>query len=137
MIEIKNIFAGWLTFEIHYGKINQLFTVSYLNDFRDDINYLLGVNMDDEKDDYSYKYAGEIESRAIFLDGEGTLLKLSAMKYEFDNEIAITWWLDDNIPVVMVYNYSEFVENWLKEMQKNEDSYKKYFLIDFEEDDDE
>ena len=36
MIEIKNIYAGWLTFEFHYGEVSQLFTVSYLNDFRDD-----------------------------------------------------------------------------------------------------
>ena len=55
MIEIKNIYAGWLTFEFHYGEVSQLFTVSYLNDFRDDMDYLLGINRNGEHKEYIYK----------------------------------------------------------------------------------
>lgn len=125
MIEIKNIFAGWLTFKLNYGEVSQLFTVSYLNDFRDDINYLLGIG-----EGYEYDYEdSNIISRGILLDGEGTILKLSILKYEFDNEILVSWWLNDDIPVSMVYDYNKFVEDWKKEMDKYKDKYEIEFLI--------
>ena len=125
MIEIKNIFAGWLTFKLNYGEVSQLFTVSYLNDFRDDINYLLGIG-----EGYEYGYEdSNIISRGVLLDGEGTILKLSILKYEFDNEILVSWWLNDDIPVSMVYDYDKFVENWNKEIDKYKDKYETEFLI--------
>ena len=118
MIEIKNIYAGWLTFEFHYGEVSQLFTVSYLNDFRDDMDYLLGINRNGEHKEYIYKYQNGMESRAIMLDGEDTALKLSIMKDEFEEQIVITWWLNDDIPVSMVFNYEELIKNWLEEINK-------------------
>ena len=133
MIEIKNIYAGWLTFEFHYGEVSQLFTVSYLNDFRDDMDYLLGINRNGEHKEYIYKYQNGMESRAITLDGEGTILKLSIMKEEFEEQIVITWWLNDDIPVSMVFGYSSFVESYLKEMDRiGEENYKKDFLMEYE-----
>ena len=129
MIEIKNIYAGWLTFELHYGMVSQLFTVSYLNDFRDDINYLLGVG--NEK--YFYKYKNEMEIRAIMLDGEGSILKLSIMKNEFEDEAVITWWLNDDVPVVMVFDYHKLVNDWIKEMDKHKDIYDREYLIDYDD----
>lgn len=130
MIEIKNIYAGWLTFEFHYGEVSQLFTVSYLNDFRDDMNYLLGINRNGEHKEYIYKYQNGMESRAIMLDGEGTTLKLSIMKDEFEENIVITWWLNDDIPVSMVFNYEELIKNWLEEINKYIGVYEKEYLME-------
>lgn len=130
MIEIKNIYAGWLTFEFHYGEVSQLFTVSYLNDFRDDIDYLLGINRNGEHKEYIYKYQNGMESRAIMLDGEGTTLKLSIMKDEFEEQIVITWWLNDDIPVSMVFNYEELIKNWLEEINKYIGIYEKEYLME-------
>ena len=129
MIEIKNIYAGWLTFEFHYGEVSQLFTVSYLNDFRDDMDYLLGINRNGEHKEYIYKYQNGMESRAIMLDGEGTALKLSIMKDEFEENIVITWWLNDDIPVSMVFNYEELIKNWLEEINKYIGIYEKEYLM--------
>ena len=130
MIEIKNIYAGWLTFEFHYGEVSQLFTVSYLNDFRDDMDYLLGINRNGEHKEYIYKYQNGMESRAIMLDGEGTALKLSIMKDEFEENIVITWWLNDDIPVSMVFNYEELIKNWLEETNKYIGIYEKEYLME-------
>lgn len=130
MIEIKNIYAGWLTFEFHYGEVSQLFTVSYLNDFRDDMDYLLGINRNGEHKEYIYKYQNGMESRAIMLDGEGTTLKLSIMKDEFEENIVITWWLNDDIPVSMVFNYEELIKNWLEEINKYIGVYEKEYLME-------
>ena len=130
MIEIKNIYAGWLTFEFHYGEVSQLFTVSYLNDFRDDMDYLLGINRNGEHKEYIYKYQNGMESRAIMLDGEGTALKLSIMKDEFEENIVITWWLNDDIPVSMVFNYEELIKNWLEEINKYIGIYEKEYLME-------
>ena len=130
MIEIKNIYAGWLTFEFHYGEVSQLFTVSYLNDFRDDMDYLLGINRNGEHKEYIYKYQNGMESRAIMLDGEGTALKLSIMKDEFEENIVITWWLNDDIPVSMVFNYEELIKNWLEEINKYIGVYEKEYLME-------
>ena len=130
MIEIKNIYAGWLTFEFHYGEVSQLFTVSYLNDFRDDMDYLLGINRNGEHKEYIYKYQNGIESRAIMLDGEDTALKLSIMKDEFEEQIVITWWLNDDIPVSMVFNYEELIKNWLEEINKYIGIYEKEYLME-------
>ena len=130
MIEIKNIYAGWLTFEFHYGEVSQLFTVSYLNDFRDDMDYLLGINRNGEHKEYIYKYQNGMESRAIMLDGEGTALKLSIMKDEFEENIVITWWLNDDIPVSMVFNYEELIKNWLEEINKDIRIYEKEYLME-------
>ena len=130
MIEIKNIYAGWLTFEFHYGEVSQLFTVSYLNDFRDDMDYLLGINRNGEHKEYIYKYQNGMESRAIMLDGEGTTLKLSIMKDEFEENIVITWWLNDDIPVSMVFNYEELIKNWLEETNKYIGIYEKEYLME-------
>ena len=130
MIEIKNIYAGWLTFEFHYGEVSQLFTVSYLNDFRDDMDYLLGINRNGEHKEYIYKYQNGMESRAIMLDGEGTALKLSIMKDEFEENIVITWWLNDDIPVSMVFNYEELIKNWIEEINKYIGIYEKEYLME-------
>lgn len=130
MIEIKNIYAGWLTFEFHYGEVSQLFTVSYLNDFRDDMDYLLGINRNGEHKEYIYKYQNGMESRAIMLDGEGTTLKLSIMKDEFEENIVITWWLNDDIPVSMVFNYEELIKNWIEEINKYIGIYEKEYLME-------
>lgn len=130
MIEIKNIYAGWLTFEFHYGEVSQLFTVSYLNDFRDDMDYLLGINRNGEHKEYIYKYQNGMESRAIMLDGEDTALKLSIMKDEFEEQIVITWWLNDDIPVSMVFNYEELIKNWLEEINKYIGIYEKEYLME-------
>lgn len=130
MIEIKNIYAGWLTFEFHYGEVSQLFTVSYLNDFRDDMDYLLGINRNGEHKEYIYKYQNGMESRAIMLDGEGATLKLSIMKDEFEENIVITWWLNDDIPVSMVFNYEELIKNWLEEINKYIGIYEKEYLME-------
>ena len=130
MIEIQNIYAGWLTFEFHYGEVSQLFTVSYLNDFRDDMDYLLGINRNGEHKEYIYKYQNGMESRAIMLDGEGTALKLSIMKDEFEENIVITWWLNDDIPVSMVFNYEELIKNWLEEINKYIGIYEKEYLME-------
>ena len=130
MIEIKNIYAGWLTFEFHYGEVSQLFTVSYLNDFRDDMDYLLGINRNGEHKEYIYKYQNVMYSRAIMLDGEDTALKLSIMKDEFEENIVITWWLNDDIPVSMVFNYEELIKNWLEEINKYIGIYEKEYLME-------
>lgn len=130
MIEIKNIYAGWLTFEFHYGEVSQLFTVSYLNDFRDDMDYLLGINRNGEHKEYIYKYQNGMESRAIMLDGEGTTLKLSIMKDEFEEQIVIIWWLNDDIPVSMVFNYEELIKNWIEEINKYIGIYEKEYLME-------
>ena len=130
MIEIKNIYAGWLTFEFHYGEVSQLFTVSYLSDFRDDMDYLLGINRNGEHKEYIYKYQNGMESRAIMLDGEDTALKLSIMKDEFEENIVITWWLNDDIPVSMVFNYEELIKNWLEEINKYIGIYEKEYLME-------
>lgn len=130
MIEIKNIYAGWLTFEFHYGEVSQLFTVSYLNDFRDDMDYLLGINRNGEHKEYIYKYQNGMGSRAIMLDGEGTALKLSIMKDEFEENVVITWWLNDDIPVSMVFNYEELIKNWLEETNKYIGIYEKEYLME-------
>lgn len=135
MIEIKNIFAGWLTFELHYGEISELFTVSYLDDFRDSINYLLGINRNGENPEYIYSYKWGMEGRSIILDGEGTELKLSISKNEFEDNFCLTWWLNNDIPVSMVFSYQEFVEAWIKEINKYEESYEKDFLMDYEDED--
>lgn len=133
MIEIKNIHAGWLTFEFHYGEVSQLFTVSYLNDFRDDMDYLLGINRNGEHKEYIYKYQiYGMESRAIMLDGEGTALKLSIMKDEFEEQIVITWWLNDDIPVSMVFNYEELIKSWLEEINKYIGIYEKEYLMEYD-----
>ena len=123
-------YAGWLTFEFHYGEVSQLFTVSYLNDFRDDMDYLLGINRNGEHKEYIYKYQNGMESRAIMLDGEGTTLKLSIMKDEFEENIVITWWLNDDIPVSMVFNYEELIKNWLEEINKYIGVYEKEYLME-------
>ena len=130
MIEIKNIYAGWLTFEFHYGEVSQLFTVSYLNDFRDDMDYLLGINRNGEHKEYIYKYQNGMESRAIMLDGEDTALKLSILKDECEENIVITWWLNDDIPVSMVFNYEELIKNWLEEINKYIGIYEKEYLME-------
>ncbi len=125
MIEIKNIWAGWLTFQLNYGNLASKFTVSYLDDFRAEMNYLLGINKK-----YDYKYG--IESRAITLDGEGTLLKLSILKTEYEDDLTLVWWLDDEIPVCMVFDYDSFVKSYLKEMCRVEETYKKEFLMNYD-----
>lgn len=133
MIEITNVWAGWLTFQIHYGDLTHQFTVSYLDDFKEEINYLLGINENDEHPEYLYNYKYGIESRAITLDGEGTLLKLSILKTEYEDYLTLVWWLNDEIPVCMVFDYSSFVESYLNEMNRiGEETYKKDFLMDYE-----
>ena len=104
MIEITNVWAGWLTFQIHYGDLTHQFTVSYLDDFKEELNYLLGINE-----------------------------KLSILKTEYEDYLTLVWWLNDEIPVCMVFDYSSFVESYLKEMNRiGEETYKKDFLMDYE-----
>lgn len=133
MIEIINIWAGWLTFQIHYGDLTHQFTVSYLDDFKEEINYLLGINNNGEHSEYLYNYKYGVESRAITLDGEGTLLKLSILKTEYEDYLTLVWWLNDEVPVCMVFDYSSFVKSYIKEMDRiGEETYKKDFLMDYE-----
>lgn len=134
MIEITNVWAGWLTFQIHYGNLTHQFTVSYLDDFKEEINYLLGINENDEHPEYLYNYKYGVESRAITLDGEGTLLKLSVLKTEYEDYLTLVWWLNDEIPVCMVFDYYGFIESYLKEMDRiGKETYKKDFLMDYDE----
>ena len=93
----------------------------------------MGINENDEHPEYLYNYKYGIESRAITLDGEGTLLKLSILKTEYEDYLTLVWWLNDEIPVCMVFDYSSFVESYLKEMNRiGEETYKKDFLMDYE-----
>jgi len=93
----------------------------------------LGINENDEHPEYLYNYKYGVESRAITLDGEGTLLKLSILKTEYEDYLTLVWWLNDEIPVCMVFDYSSFVESYLNEMNRiGEETYKKDFLMDYE-----
>ena len=94
------------------------------------MDYLLGINRNGEHKEYIYKYQNGMESRAIMLDGEDTALKLSIMKDEFEENIVITWWLNDDIPVSMVFNYEELIKNWLEEINKYIGIYEKEYLME-------
>lgn len=137
MIEVTNIFAGWLTFQIHYGYTTLQFTDSYLDDFREEMDYLLGISRNGQNDEFIYDFQYGIISRAICLDGEGTLLKLSIIKYEYEDEIVLTWWLNDEIPVSMVFNYNQLIQSYCNEMNRVEQEYDEKFLMENEEEGDE
>jgi len=120
MIRVGKIEFGWLRFFLICGKERQSFCDSYLDDFIKEIDYLLGV----EK---PYIYETLAEARGIVLDGEGTELKLGILKHEFEDEVTITWWLDDEVPVTMVFDYQELVEDWKKEKERIKEDYEKNF----------
>ena len=67
----------------------------------------------------SYTYETLAEARGIVLDGEGTELKLGILKHEFEDDVVITWWLDDEAPITMVFDYKELVKNWEKEKERD------------------
>lgn len=121
--------AGWLSFGITDGINTNRFCVSYLCDFMDDIDYLLGCN------DKDYKYDNyEIENRSIYLDGEGTLLILSIIKHEYDDELTLVWRLNDETPRVMNFNYENLKSEWIKTRNEIKDDYKIHFLMNFDDD---
>lgn len=124
-IKIKSMSYGWLTFTMRTNDFELYFTDSYLDDFIDVMNYLLG------NDNYEYKYFDtEMISRAIELDGEGTILKLSIMKCEYEDDICLTWWLDDNTPITFIVNYEELLKDWQDEVSRVQERYKKDFLME-------
>ena len=118
MIKISEIKFGWLTLEINDFS----FIVSYLSDVIEDMNYLLGLS-----DEYTYRNG--TESRSIFLDGEGTILKLSIMKYEFEDEALFTWWQDDKSPNIFIINFKDFVNEWQKCIKEIEVDYYNEFVL--------
>lgn len=120
MIKVGKIEFGWLRFFLICGKERQSFCDSYLDDFVEEIDYLLGV-----KEPYTYETLAE--ARGIVLDGEGTELKLGILKHEFEDDVVITWWLDDEAPVTMVFDYKELVKNWEEEKGRIKDDYEKNF----------
>ena len=125
MIKIIDIFYGWLTFQIQRNK----FCVSYLDDFKYCMDYLLGIGEENQ-----YKYHWDIESRSITLDGEGTDLKLSITKYIYEDDFLLNWWVDDKQPVTMIFNYKDFIAQYQFEMnQIGEEVYKREFLMESED----
>ena len=52
------------------------------------------------------------------------------MKDEFEEQIVITWWLNDDIPVSMVFNYEELIKNWIEEINKYIGIYEKEYLME-------
>ena len=128
MIEIIEIWAGWFHFKIHHNHMESHFTVSYLDDFEEIMDYLLGIGEGNE-----YKYDYNIESRAITLDGEGTELKLSLTKREYEGIATLVWWLNDEPPVTLVIEFTKFKQSYIDEMNKNKDKYELDFLMNYDE----
>lgn len=124
MIKILDIYAGWLAFTIkrHY------FCVSYLDDFKYEMNYLLGIGENNIYEDNA------IIARAITLDGEGTELKLSITKHQYEDDFLLNWWIDDQRPITMIFDYKKFIKSYQEEMDKIKDIYKEKFLMEREED---
>lgn len=120
MFKVDDIFAGWITFEIG----DKMFTDSYLDDFKSEMDYLFGVSKE-------YDYNGDIEGRAIELDGEGSLLKLSITKGRYEDVFSIMWWLNDEPPLCMVFDYEAFTRYYKSEMDRVKEAYKKDFLINY------
>lgn len=134
MIEVNSMAYGWIHFVLKDNNSEMRFNVSYLSDFRDEIDYLLGTG---DKDHY-YDYDNlDMESRAVDLDGEGTLLKLSIMKHRFEDEICFTWWQDNRIPVTMVLNYDYVIKKWEQWKKETKDDYEKHFLMLMEDENEE
>ena len=75
-----------------------------------------------------------IIARAITLDGEGTELKLSITKHQYEDDFLLNWWIDDRRPITMRFNYEKFIKSYQEEMDKIKDIYKEKFLMESEED---
>lgn len=126
MIRVFDVEYGWLTLEINRFR----FCVSYLDDFKMCMNYLLGI-----EEDNKYTYHWNIEARSIILDGEGTELKLSITKHIYEDDFLLTWWVDDGTPVSMVFNYGEFVKQYNQVMDDiGDEVYRRDFLMESEDD---
>lgn len=127
MIKVFDIEVGWLTLEINGFR----FCVSYLDDFKMCMDYLLGIGKDNE-----YTYHWNIEARSITLDGEGTELKLSITKHIYEDDFLLNWWVDDGTPVSKVFNYGEFVRQYKQVMDDiGEEVYRRDFLMESEDED--
>ncbi len=127
MIKVLSIAYGWLVFEITDGVHSMKFQDSYLDDFVEEIDYLLEFDFNDT----------EIDSKAIVLDGEGVNLYLVSFKDMLEDNFYITWKRNDEYPVTMSFNYEEFVKEWKKTKELIKDDYKKHFLMEDEDDYDE
>lgn len=126
MIKVEDIEYGWLTLDIDGLR----FCVSYLDDFKMCMDYLLGIGEDNK-----YKYHWDIEARSITLDGEGTELKLSITKQIYEDDFLLNWWVDDGTPVSKVYNYDKFVKQYKQVMKDiGDEVYRRDFLMESEDD---
>ena len=108
MISVDNIQFGWLTLSIEYNLIKMYFGVGEDNAYDND--------------------KSEIISRSINLDGEGTDLKLTLIKHRFEDNACLVWWQDYEMPVPMVFNYQDLVNNWIDVREKTREQYDKDFI---------
>lgn len=123
MIDIYNMAHGWAMLQI--GQCH--FCVSYLSDVRDEIDYLLDLNMDDYYTSCS----------RIYLEGEnaGDLTLIAYLTYEADNTyINIIWRPMFNEhgenTIIMKYDYSKFRDSWEMVKDKIKDEYETNFLME-------
>lgn len=110
-IKIDNIRFGWLTFGIN----NHSFNVSYISAFKEEMDYLLDLPNDD------------ITVKRIYLDGEGTMLYLTAWRVYDDLFIVWEEWTDKVVTDVMMFKYKEFVKEYYKVFDAIQEEYKKHF----------
>lgn len=126
IISVTDVEYGWLTLNI----MGNQFGVSYLDDFKMCMDYLLGIGENNK-----YKYHWDIETRGITLDGEGTELKLSITKQIYEDDFLLNWWVDNQRPITMYFNYDKFVKAYQKVMEDiGEEVYRRDFLMESEDD---
>jgi len=111
IIKIENINSGWLTFSIN----NRSFVVSYLSNFKKEMEYLLDLPDDD------------MTVKRICLDGEGPMLYLTAWRVY--NDLFIVWeeWTDKVETDIMRFGYEDFVKEYQSAFGKVKEAYKKDF----------
>ena len=128
MINIIDIQYGWATLNIGYCS----FDVSYLSDSKEEIEYLLSLDVD--------MYEGE--SRKVYLEGEsqGDLTLISYLTFgcinpdEYGYILNIVWQrlfcdeIDGGGVTVMKFPFEKFKDEWSSLKKDMKDDYIKNFI---------
>lgn len=120
MIDIYNIFAGWLVLKINENS----FVASYLTNVVADIDDVLEILNNDVLEAYE-------NPKMIHLDGEGLDLYLTLWK-NYNDQLIIVWeeYSDKGKPFInhMIFEFNGFINEWLKLRTRIKDEYNKNFI---------
>lgn len=118
MINITDIFAGWLTLTIG----DKSFKVSYLTDVKEELDRIFNLRNVLNNDE-------DITAEILRFDGEGPILYLTVRKEYSD--IVIIWEEHRDKPYLRYfeYDYNEFCNELESVWKREEEKYNKIFKL--------